>query len=440
VLSVLVIELLDELAGGIREAAWPSIRQDLGLSYLQIGFLLGLPAILSGFIDPLTGIMADLGRRKGLVIAGGVFFALSLVLTAASPGFWLLLLSFVVFYPASGAFVNIAQAELMDRIPARRDQNMARWTLAGSAGALIGPAVLGAASGIGVTWRWLYVAVGLVSGAALAFAARAAFPRRRARSARASRPPRRRRAFSHSLRGMAGALRNLDVLRWLVLLELANLMLDVLFGFLALYFVEVASVTPAQAALAVTVWAATGVIGDLVLIPLLERVSGTRYLRLSAALVLAAYPCFLVTGPLVLKLALVGLIGLLRAGWYAILQARLYAALPGRSGVAVAVSNLASSAGALIPVALGALAQAVGLRAAMWALLAAPLALVIGLPRRREGDGTGRTGSAGDLADDLQAGVFLGTVRDSLVNCIIDERSRKCVPETICTCAAGQKR
>jgi len=181
------------MAGGIREAAWPSIRQDLELSYLQIGFLLGLPAILSGLIDPLTGILADLGTRRRLVLAGGMLFAFSLVLTAASTGFWVL------------------------------------------------------------------------------------------------------------------------------------------------------------------------------------------------------YPGFLLAGPLAVKLVLIGLIGLLRAGWYAILQARLYAALPGRSGTAVAVTNLASSAGALIPVALGALAQAAGLHAAMWALLAAPIALIVGLPRPKEGRKASRT-------------------------------------------------
>ena len=82
------------------------------------------------------------------------------------------------------------------------------------------------------------------------------------------------------------------------------------------------------------------------------------------------------------KLALVALVGLLRSGWYAVLQARLYAALPGQSGLAVAVGTVAGSAAALIPVALGALAEAAGLRAAMWVLLAAPLALLVGLPRR----------------------------------------------------------
>lgn len=37
-----------------------------------------------------------------------------------------------------------------------------------------------------------------------------------------------------------GALRQKEVLRWLVLLEFSDLMLDVLLGFLALYFVDVA--------------------------------------------------------------------------------------------------------------------------------------------------------------------------------------------------------
>jgi FSR family fosmidomycin resistance protein-like MFS transporter len=72
----------------------------------------------------------------------------------------------------------------------------------------------------------------------------------------------------------------------------------------------------------------------------------------------------------------------LRAGWYAILQARLYAVLPGQSGIAVAVSALAGLGGGLIPLGLGVLAEAAGLRAAMWLLMAAPLALLVALPRR----------------------------------------------------------
>ena len=53
-------------------------------------------------------------------LLGGLLFAASLLLTAVSPGFWLLLASFILFYPASGAFVSLSQAELMDRDPVRR--------------------------------------------------------------------------------------------------------------------------------------------------------------------------------------------------------------------------------------------------------------------------------------------------------------------------------
>ena len=44
----LVIEFLDEFIFGAREAAWPLIRDDLGLTYAQIGLLLGPAALLVG--------------------------------------------------------------------------------------------------------------------------------------------------------------------------------------------------------------------------------------------------------------------------------------------------------------------------------------------------------------------------------------------------------
>ena len=41
--TLLAVEFLDELIFGVREAAWPLIRTELGLNYVQIGLLLGLP-------------------------------------------------------------------------------------------------------------------------------------------------------------------------------------------------------------------------------------------------------------------------------------------------------------------------------------------------------------------------------------------------------------
>jgi FSR family fosmidomycin resistance protein-like MFS transporter len=83
------------------------------------------------------------------------------------------------------------------------------------------------------------------------------------------------------------------------------------------------------------------------------------------------------------KLALVAVLGLLNSGWYAIPKAGLYGSLPGRSGAAVAVGGVGGIVGASVPLMLGFVATSVGLAAAMWVLLLAPLALVVATPRDR---------------------------------------------------------
>jgi FSR family fosmidomycin resistance protein-like MFS transporter len=189
-------------------------------------------------------------------------------------------------------------------------------------------------------------------------------------------------SLATALGGLGRALRSKEVLRWLAALEAADLLLDVFHGFLALYFVDVAGTSPATAAAAVAVWTGAGLAGDAALLPVLRRVDGVRFLRASAVLTAAAYPAFLLCPGTGAKLGLVALLGLLNAGWYAIPKARLYDALPGSSGTAVAVGGLGGLAGSVIPVGLGAAAASFGLHATLWALLVAPAALLLLLPRR----------------------------------------------------------
>mgnify|MGYP002396993633 CR=1 FL=1 len=58
-------------------------------------------------------------------------------------------------------------------------------------------------------------------------------------------------------------------------------MLDTFKSFLALYVVDVVGVSESRAALMIAVWVGVGLLGDLLLIPLLERVRGLTYLRFS---------------------------------------------------------------------------------------------------------------------------------------------------------------
>jgi FSR family fosmidomycin resistance protein-like MFS transporter len=161
-------------------------------------------------------------------------------------------------------------------------------------------------------------------------------------------------------------------------------MLDILRGFLALYFVDVVGASNTQASFAFTIWLSFGLLGDVWLIPLLERVRGIQYLRVSALLVLCLYPAFLIIPNVTVKIVILGGLGFLNAGWYSILQGQLYTAMPGQSGTVMTLNNLAGLVGGLMPLALGWIAQQYGLLPTMWLFLAAPIILLIGLFQKRQ--------------------------------------------------------
>jgi FSR family fosmidomycin resistance protein-like MFS transporter len=372
----LLIEFLDELIYGIGEAALPLIRNDLHLNYVQIGIALSLPGFLANFIEPFLFTLADAWKRRVVILAGGVFFTISLALTGISASFLFLLSSFILFHPSSGAFVSLSQASLMDMQPERREQNMARWTFAGSLGVFIGPVLLSGAAYIGFGWRGMFLTLALLSTLILIYAWNK-IPNDQ--------------ITNYQIPGLTAifsqfkltfqALRDLNIVRWLILLEFSDLMLDVLYGFLPLYFVDAAGFSPAQAALSVAVWTGVGLLGDFLLIPLVERVKGLDYLRVSVILELILFPIFLLAPQTWLKIIVIGVMGFFNSGWYAILKANLFDAMHGQSGAALTLDNVSGLFGKLIPFGIGLAAHAFGIDAAMWILLAGPVALLIGLPR-----------------------------------------------------------
>jgi FSR family fosmidomycin resistance protein-like MFS transporter len=333
--------------------------------------VLAIPGFVGSALDPLIGVAGDTSRRRALLVVGGVGFAVSAALSSVAVGFWTLLVALIVGNPATGAFVSLAQATLMDLDPRARERNMARWTLAGSFGYVGGPALLAGALFLGLGWRPLLFLLA-VAAVPVTFAARRLPPGVDVDG----------RTLRESLAHARSALRRRDVVRWLALLEASDLLVDVFHGFLALYLVDVARFEPRGAALGVGVWTGAGLVGDWLLLFVLRRFAGARYLRATAAAALVVYPAFLLVDGDAAKLILVALLGLLNSGWYAIPKAGLYGSLPGRSGMAVAVGGIGGLIGAAVPLTLGFVAGAVGLGLTMWILLLAPLALVVGVPRR----------------------------------------------------------
>src|SRR5215472_403373 len=397
-IAALAVELVDELFDGTKSAVMPLIRHDLSLSYAQIGLLAAVPLIVGSLLELPVGIISGTGeRRRRLILTGGLIFCGSVLAVGLAGSFAALLIALTIFFPASGAFVSLTQAALMDSAPARQAQHTARWTLAGSAGAVMGPLLAAALLARGGSWREAVVAVAAVSFLAwLGVAAARRSGRLLTAGLRTGDPPTSEpgpgdrsadeEAGWPGWRAAVGIVRRSGALRLLLLLQVSDLLLDVLTAFLALYLVRAAGAAPAVAAIGVAIRLGAGLAGDALLIRLLGRCDSRRVLRTSVWLALLLFPAFLLVPGLGLKLAVLAALTLTTAPWYPVLNAELYGSLPGRSGLAVSLSSAASLAGGLGPLAVGLLAQHFGLSWAMTALCAVPvvmLAVIFARPRSR---------------------------------------------------------
>jgi FSR family fosmidomycin resistance protein-like MFS transporter len=367
------VELLDELIYGLQGAILPYLKTDLALNYTEIGLLLTIPGLVGIVGEPIIGLFADTRHRRALVIGGILATALGLFLVGNGQSFWVIVFAFCILYVASTAHVNLPQATLIDRDPARAEQTMARWTLLGSIGVTIAPLIVTALFYLGYGWRGLFLSLAGVAGIYTALLLRQRFDAHAGAEKRAS--PRE--MFSDLL----AALRNRELLRWVIIAELAGLMLDKLLEVTGLYFHDVVGVDLGAASGAVAVFTIAGLIGNALLVPALEKVNGLRVLRVSAVIVLAGYIALLLAPSAWLKYALIALISFSTSGWFPILRGRTYAVLPGQSGMIVAVTSLGNVSSVFVPLIVGRVADMFGLKWAMWLLALGPIALIIGLPR-----------------------------------------------------------
>lgn len=384
--AALAVELVDELVDGTKSAAMPLIRHDLALSYLEIGLLTAVPLVVGSILELPVGIISGAGsRRRRIILAGGLVFIASVLAAGLATSFAGLLIALTIFFPASGMFVSLTQAALIDSAPDRRAQYMARWTLAGSIGAVTGPVLVAIVLGAGGTWRLSFVLIAALSAAAwcaVAWTGRVDKTNPQHGNGADPNPTDPENAVPDDQawpgwRAAGSIVRRSGALRWLLLLEVANLLLDVLTPFLALYLVAVEHVAPSVAALAVAVRLAAGLAGDVIVIRTLARLEPRRVLRASMWAALALLPAFLLLPGLASKLVLLAALTIATAPWYPVLQAELYGSLPGRSGLAVSLTSASGLLGALGPLTVGLLAERFGLAWAMAALCIVPVLMLV---------------------------------------------------------------
>lgn len=372
-IALYAIELLDEFIYGLQGAILPKLRDDLVLTYTQIGLLSTVPGLIGLALDPIIGLIGDTRYRRALVLGGIFATVLGLFLTSIGTVFAVILIAFCISYVASGAYVNLAQATLIDFNPTRAEHTMARWTLLGSVGVAVSPLIVTALFFIGRDWREMYLALAVVALVYAVLLVRVKFDAH-AGADEGSLVPR------ELLQNLWGGLRNRELLRWVIVTELADLMLDKFLEVTGLYFHDIVGVNIAEASGAVAVFTLSWLIGGALLVPLLEKIPGTRILRVSAIAALALFIVFLAIPNVWGKLACIALISFCTSPWFPILRGNTYNALPGQSGLVVAVTALGNISSVFVPVTLGFIADQFGLQWAMWLLALGPIALIVGLP------------------------------------------------------------
>lgn len=375
--TLLSAALLDELTFGFLTVALPLLRDHYRLSYDEIGLLFAAGALSSLVIEPIVNLLSDRGSKRGPIMLGAIILALAFALAGVAPSYALLILAFAVMWPAIGAAVDISQTALVDATPTGATATMTRWTLMSGVGDLLSPLAVGALVALAFGWLALCVVAAVLW---LFFAALVALqpPAKPSPAAAAAADDEQ----SGLLTGVRAALRNRTLLRWMVVVLLADMMDEVFLAFAALYLRDRLAFSPGM----VTVAIGAGMAAGLAALAILDRAAG----RLSARALLPWLALLAGAGVALLLLApapWVAVAGLVvanagAAGWYPLAKAEAYGALPGRTGTVRALIGLGEPYNVALPALTGLIASHWGIGSAVAFLGISGVGVLAVVPRR----------------------------------------------------------
>ena len=363
-----------DFANGALPALLPFLVDRFGLSYTLAATLILASAVSSSVIQPLFGLWSDRRGAIWLLPAGVAVAGIGIALAADAPSYWLALLLVVVsgvgvaaYHPEGSKFAAYASGR-------RRASGMSAFSIGGNVGYALGPIVA----------TPLVVAFGLRGGLllalpCLAIAAALLAAVRFLGGFVPDAEQRARQAAGEDRRGAMALLLGVIAFRSLAWFGLVT--------FVPLWEVSLGH-SKAHGNHLLALMLLTGGLGTIVAGPLADRF-GRRPVLLAS---------LVATGPLILAFVVVGgipgaialaLVGACVIGTFGVTMVMSQEYLPRHIGMASGLSiGLSIGLGGVAAVALGALADAVDLRAALYVCAAAPLvalALALPLPSSRPG-------------------------------------------------------
>jgi FSR family fosmidomycin resistance protein-like MFS transporter len=362
-----------DFSNGALPALLPFLVTRFDLSYTAVGALMFVSALASSLVQPLFGLWSDRRGAVWLLPAGVALAGIGMALAAASSAYWLCLvfvtisgLGTAAYHPEGSKFAAYVSG-------GRRASGMSLFSIGGNLGVALGALtaaplllVLGRFGGLLLAVPSLVIAALLV--AAMGYLGGFVPDRERARAAAGEDRP-----------GALALLLGVIALRsagWFGLLT-----------FVPLWVVSLGR-SEAYGANLLSLMLFAGGVGTLAVGPLADRVGRRPVLLVTLVAAPPLTLVFIETGGLIGAAAL-ALVGVCVVSTFGLTGVMSQEYLPSRIGLASGISiGFSIGLGGIATLALGAVADAVDLRTAMYACAAVPalaigLALVLPSPRAR---------------------------------------------------------
>lgn len=366
----LAARFTDEVLSGLPDVLMPTIRSQLGLSYVQISLLHLALDYVAAVVEPIADLLIDIWQRRWLLAWGAAGVGLAVTLMGLAPTFFILLAGFAVYGLAAGPLAHTADVVLVESHPQAPDRIFARATMLDTVGALLAPLLVTITVWSGASWRWLMAAVGTSSLLYAGLLLKTRFP------PPANEHDSRTRTLASSVRqNLQLVLRNRQTWSWLAFI-FAHTLLEAPLVFQTVWLNEVSDMSQWLIGL----YRALELIVHLVSLFCLDRwLARSHYrtiLQTANLGLLIVYPLWLLWPGIWPRFLWAIPLNFLFAVYWPISRSQSLTSIPGHGGTMTAIQSLLG----LVPVSLlfGLLAQAVTLTAAsLWVSVGALLLMVL---------------------------------------------------------------
>lgn len=376
--TLFCIPLIDELVSGIPVLTLPLVREELHISYAQVGLIFTVADLTGLLVNPTLDAISDHWSKPRLVLGGLLGLALGFALASSSASFGWLLLAFVLMGATNGAVVGLGGAILIDQAPNAALATTTRWVLLATIGDLLGPLLVAGTVALQGSWRLLMGGGALIWLAVALFLSAQRFATLQTKTIIDEEEQPLWRAIGHNL---STGLRTPQLMRWLLLATLPSLLDEMFLGFAGLFLTDKLGVAPQIVSLALIAPTIGGLLGLAWLARWGKRLAPRHILSIVELLTFTGLLGFITAvHPWIALLALF-VMGVGVAPWFPLAQAQALMAMPGRSGTVGALQALFAPIEIAAPLLIGVVAERWGIQAGVSMFLLAPLLLLLLRPR-----------------------------------------------------------